>query len=337
MQDKGPDSNDHNLDRARFVAKLGLMHRIRAFEQEAIAAQKDGLVLGAIHPSIGQEAVAVGVCGNLETRDLMLSTHRGHGHTLAKGADPLAMMRELFGRAGGTCGGKGGSMHIADFGVGMLGANGVVGANIPIATGAAHALKLQGSRQIVVCIFGDGAINRGPFLEGLNWARVFDLPVLFVCEDNGFSATTRTRDMTGGNGAAARAASLGLETVEVDGNDVIAVDAAARTAVDAIRSGAGPMLMTCHTYRITGHTAVDPASYRPAQEVEDARANCPITRLEAALRLAGEDDARLDEVQTTATRELADIARTARETEWPDPAGAFTDVQDMGDPCERAF
>ena len=166
---------------------------IRAFEELAIEAQREGLVLGAIHPSIGQEAVAAGICPNLSKTDLLLSTHRGHGHTLAKGADPLAMMRELFGREGGTCGGKGGSMHIADFGVGMLGANGVVGANIPIATGAAHALRNCRAGEVVVCIFGDGAINRGPFLEGLNWARVFDLPVLFVCEDNGFSATTRTR------------------------------------------------------------------------------------------------------------------------------------------------
>lgn len=331
------DTRLPNLDRARFIDMLGLMHRIRAFEQEAIAAQKEGLVLGAIHPSIGQEAVAAGICGNLETADLLLSTHRGHGHTLAKGADPLAMMRELFGRNGGTCGGKGGSMHIADFGVGMLGANGVVGANIPIATGAAHALKLQGSRQIVVCIFGDGAVNRGPFLEGLNWARVFDLPVLFVCEDNGFSATTRTREMTGGDGAGARAASLGLDTVEVDGNDVIAVDTAARAAIDAIRGGAGPMLMTCRTYRITGHTAVDPASYRPAQEVEAARATCPIARLEAALKLAGEEDTHLRKVQQAAAEDLATIARAARDTEWPDPAGAYTDVQDIGDPRERAF
>ncbi|TDE34036.1 thiamine pyrophosphate-dependent dehydrogenase E1 component subunit alpha [Antarcticimicrobium sediminis] len=313
------------------------MHRIRAFEEEAIAAQKDGLVLGAIHPSIGQEAVAAGVCANLETNDLLLSTHRGHGHTLAKCADPLAMMRELFGRAGGTCGGKGGSMHIADFGVGMLGANGVVGANIPIAAGAAHAQKLQGSRQITVCIFGDGAINRGPFLEGLNWARVFDLPVLFVCEDNGFSATTRTRDMTAGAGAAARAASLGLEVDEVDGNDVIAVDAAARVAIDAIRAGQGPRFLTCHTYRMTGHTAVDPASYRPAAEVEEWRGNCPIARLEVALRLAGESDARLAAIHTQEITEMARIAVTARDTGWPDAAGAFSDVQDIGDPRERAF
>lgn len=329
--------NGHNLDRDRFGAMLQLMHRIRAFEEAAIAAQKDGLVLGAIHPSIGQEAVAAGICANLDRDDLLLSTHRGHGHTLAKGADPLAMMRELFGRAGGTCGGKGGSMHIADFGVGMLGANGVVGANIPIATGAAHGLKLQGSDRIVTCIFGDGAINRGPFLEGLNWARVFDLPVLFVCEDNGFSATTRTRDMTGGGGAGARAESLGIPAVEVDGNDLVAVDAAARAAIADIRGGKGPVLMHCRTYRITGHTAVDPATYRPASEVEAQRENCPIARLESALRLAGMADGDLARAHGDAAREMTDIAAQARDTDWPAPEAAYTDVQDMGDPRERAF
>lgn len=327
----------HNLDRDRFTAGLKLMHRIRAFEEAAVAAQKDGLVLGAIHPSIGQEAVAVGICGNLDTDDLLLSTHRGHGHTLAKGADPLAMMRELFGRAGGTCGGKGGSMHIADFGVGMLGANGVVGANIPIATGAAHGLKLQGSDRVVACIFGDGAINRGPFLEGLNWARVFDLPVLFVCEDNGFSATTRTREMTGGAGAGARAESIGIPAIDLDGNDLLAVDAAARDAIADIRAGKGPILIHARTYRITGHTAVDPARYRPEAEVEAQRRNCPILRLETALTMAGADADSLRALQTEAAREMTDIAAQASDTDWPDAAEAFTDVQDIGDPRERAF
>lgn len=326
-----------NIDHNRFTGMLGLMHRIRAFEEAAIAAQKDGLVLGAIHPSIGQEAVAAGICANLERADLMLTTHRGHGHTLAKGCDPLAMMRELFGRAGGTCGGKGGSMHIADFGVGMLGANGVVGANIPIATGAAHGLKLQGSPQIVACIFGDGAINRGPFLEGLNWARVFDLPVMFVCEDNGFSATTRTAEMTGGAGAGARATSIGIPAIEVDGNDLLELDTAARDAIGNIRAGKGPMLIHAKTYRITGHTAVDPATYRPAKEVEAQRANCPIARLEAVLRLAGVSDDQLSKLHADALREMTDIAAQARDTDWPDPALAFADVQDTGDPRERAF
>jgi pyruvate dehydrogenase E1 component alpha subunit len=170
-----------NLDRERVQELYHQMARIRAFEEAGLEAQKQGLVLGAIHPSIGQEAVAVGVCRNLARSDVLLSTHRGHGHTLAKGADCTAMMCELFGREGGICGGKGGSMHIADFDAGMLGANGVVGANIQIAAGAAHAIKLKGEDRVVVCLFGDGAINRGPFLEGLNWARVFALAVLFVC------------------------------------------------------------------------------------------------------------------------------------------------------------
>ncbi len=326
-----------NLDADRFLALYRLMWRIRAFEEMAIEGQRAGLVLGAIHPSIGQEAVAAGVCAGLRPADLLLSTHRGHGHTLAKGADSLAMMRELLGRAGGTCGGKGGSMHIADFGVGMLGANGVVGANIPIAVGAAQALRLRRAGEIVVCIFGDGAINRGPFLEGLNWARVFDLPVLFVCEDNGFSATTRTRTLTAGDGAAARAEGLGIPAGRVDGNDLIAVDAAARAGIAAVRAGGGPRLIEARTYRITGHTAVDPAAYRPAAEVEEWRAACPIARLGAALLLAGVTDAALAGARAEAETEMRSAMEVARDTGWPDTAAAFADVQDAGDPRARAF
>lgn len=326
-----------NLDHERALAHLHLMWRIRAFEEEAIAGQKDGVVLGAIHPSVGQEAVAAGVCTALDRDDLLLSTHRGHGHTLAKGADPLAMMRELFGRAGGTCGGKGGSMHIADFSVGMLGANGVVGANIPIAAGAAHAQKLRGSDRVTACIFGDGAVNRGPFLEGLNWAAVFGLPVLFVCEDNEWSATTRTSAMTAGPGPAARAESLGIPAESVDGNDIFAVEAAARAAIAAMRAGEGPRFLHCRTYRLTGHTSVDPAAYRDAAEVERARETCPIARLDAALALAGVDGAKRAEARDTARAEMRDIAQTARATDWPDPAAAMADVQDVGDPRERAY
>jgi acetoin:2,6-dichlorophenolindophenol oxidoreductase subunit alpha len=326
-----------NLDTRRFAGLLSLMWRIRRFEEAAIAAQKDGLVLGAIHPSIGQEAVAAGICANLDRDDLLLSTHRGHGHTLAKGADPLAMMLELFGRAGGTCGGKGGSMHIADFGVGMLGANGVVGANIPIAAGAAHALRLRRSDRVVACIFGDGAVNRGPFLEGLNWARIFDLPVLFVCEDNAFSSTTRTRSVTGGPGPAARAESLGLPAETVDGNDILAVDAAARAAVAALRAGQGPRFLHCLTYRMAGHTAADPAAYRDVAEVAAWRSRCPIARLETALRLAGLGQDRLDALRDAADADIRAVAEAARAAPWPDPDGAFADVQDVGDPAERPF
>lgn len=326
-----------NFDRDRFTDFLHLMWRIRAFEEEAIEGQKEGLVLGAIHPSIGQEAVAVGVCANLRREDLLLSTHRGHGHTLAKGADALAMMRELFGREGGTCGGKGGSMHIADFSVGMLGANGVVGANIPIAAGAAHGQKLRGAGEITVCIFGDGAVNRGPFMEGLNWAKVFDLPVLFVCEDNAWSATTRTDAMTGGDGPSARARSLGVPADEIDGNDLVAMDAAARSAIEAVRNGGGPRFLHCRTYRITGHTSVDAAPYRASAEVEEARKTCPIARLEAALGVAGVTASELDSIRNRAKEEMRAIRLEAQNTAWPDAQGAYTDVQDIGDPRERAF
>lgn len=327
-----------NIDRARLRDFHKLMHRIRAFEREAIAAALDGRVLGAIHPSIGQEGVAAGIVTNLRRDDRLLSTHRGHGHTLAKGADPRAMMCELFGRVGGSCGGKGGSMHIADFGVGMLGANGVVSANITIAAGAAHAIKLKGDDRIVCCLFGDGAINRGPFLEGLNWARVFGLPVLFVCEDNDWAATTRTSAMTAGEGAAARAAALGLPALTVDGNDVAAVDEAARQAVETVRGGGGPMLIHAITFRHTGHTSVDPGAYRPSAEVARRIAEeDPILLCAEALRLAGVPEAELAADAAAAEEEMAGHAAFASTQPYPDASEAFADVQDVGSPLERAF
>jgi len=324
-----------NLDVARLAEHHRMMLRIRAFEEAALAAMAEKLVLGAIHPSIGQEAVAAGICLNLARDDVLLSTHRGHGHTLAKGADALAMMRELFGREGGHCGGKGGSMHIADFSVGMLGANGVVAANIVIAAGAAHALKLRGERRIVCCIFGDGAINRGPFLEGLNWAKVFQLPVLFVCEDNGFAATTRTRTMTAGEGPSARARSLGIPAVEVDGNDVLAVEAAARDAIEAVRGG-GPRFLHLHTYRLTGHTGADPALYRDKAEVEARWREDPIGRVEELLRQAGRGD-EIAAQREAAEREMREVYEAAKATPYPPAALALADVQDAGDPRQDAF
>jgi len=314
------------------------MLRIRAFEEAAIRGMKEQLVLGAIHPSIGQEAVAVGVCANLEKDDIVLSTHRGHGHTLAKGAQLQPMMRELFGKEGGFCKGKGGSMHIADFSVGMLGANGVVGANIVIATGAAHAIKLRGSRQIVACFFGDGATNRGPFLEGLNWAAVNALPILFVCENNGFAATTRSSAMSAGAGPAARARSLGIVATDVDGNDVCEVDEAAAALVREVRNGAGPRFLHVRTYRLTGHTAADPASYRSQDEVEERLRQEPIGRLrEWLLREHRVSVTALDEDARSIREAVAAAYADAREAPWPDAARAFEDVQDVGDPRQEAY
>ena len=325
-----------NIDTERLTRRYRDMCRVRAFEESALAALEEGLVPGPLHPSIGQEACASGVCANLEREDLLLSTHRGHGHTLVKGANPEAMMRELLGREGGCCGGKGGSMHIADFGVGMLGANGVVGANIEIAAGAAHAVKLLGDARIVTCIFGDGAVNRGPFLEGLNWARVFDLPVLFVCEDNTYAATTRTDAVTGGAGPGARAESLGLPSVEVDGNDVQAVDEAVRELVQAIRAGDGPRFLHVKTYRLTGHTATDAAAYRTGEEVDARWKLDPIARCGASLEAAGVAAETLDAIRDDAVNEMNAALEAAKAAPWPDSSLAFTDVQDIGAPTPVA-
>ena len=314
----------------RLLALYRTMLRIRAFEEAAEAAQKSGEVRGAVHLSIGQEGVAAGVCANLAPTDLITSNHRGHGHTIAKGADPAAMMAELFGKATGTCGGKGGSMHIADFSVGMLGANGVVGAGMPIAVGAAHALKLTRRPGVVACFFGDGAINRGPFLEAINWARIYDLPVLFVCEDNGFAATTRTRQMSGGPGASARAESLGVPATGVDGNDVEAVDAATGRLVATIRAGGGPQFLHALTYRLMGHTASDAAAYRPAAEVEAKRADDPIARARARLAALDLPEAALDRLADEAYAELDRAVEAARAAPWPALDQAYADVLDLG-------
>lgn len=325
-----------NLDVERLSAFYRQMLRIRAFEETAIHALGEGLVYGAIHPSIGQEAIAVGVCEALRADDIILSTHRGHGQALVKGASPEAMMSELFGRKNGSCMGKGGSMHIADFSVGMLGANGVVAANINIAAGAAHAIKLKGQDKVVVCFFGDGAINRGPFLEGLNWAGVFKLPIMFVCEDNGFAASTRTSAMTSGDGAAARARAIGIEALDVDGNDVVALNEASRERIELARGGV-PQMLVARTYRLTGHTAVDPAHYRPESEVEEKWRDDPIARCRSLLEVAGIGSASLAAIAGQAEAEIAAAYEAAKASPWPEPDLAFADVQDIGDPASRPY
>ena len=306
------------------------MTRIRAFEETALEAHKAGEIPGPLHVSIGQEAVAAGICLNLRKDDRITSNHRGHGHAIAKGADPKRMMLELYGRDGGYCRGKGGSMHIADFSVGMLGANGVVAGGIPIAVGAAQGLKMQGSDAIVTCMFGDGAVNRGPFLEGLNWAVLFKLPVLFVCEDNGVAAFTRAESVTAGPGVIDRAKALGVAAITIDGNNVMAVDDAAQTAVAAVRRGDGPHLLHVRTYRITGHTSTDAAAWRPKEEVDEARSRDPIARLGAVLAERGVGPSELGKIIEDAKAEMAEARSGANAAAWPAPQVAFEDVQDTG-------
>ena len=318
------------------------MVRIRAFENAAEIASQGGVsaygqsaagaakVRGPLHLSTGQEAVPAGVCAHLRPADYLTSTHRGHGHTLAKGADLARMMAELFGKSTGFNGGKGGSMHIADFSVGMLGANGVVAAGLPIAVGAAHAQKIKGEDAITVCFFGDGAINRGPFLEALNWARVYNLPVLFVCEDNRWSATTASGPMTAGDGASARALSLDIPATQVDGNDVVAVHAAAAPLVAQVRAGHGPLLLHALTYRVKGHVSVDPAAYRDPQELADALLTDPIARLRGHWQTLGHDPQQLDVLETEAGTEVQAALDAANAAPWPEASAAFTDVQTTG-------
>ncbi|MDA1097908.1 MAG: thiamine pyrophosphate-dependent dehydrogenase E1 component subunit alpha [Proteobacteria bacterium] len=311
------------------------MRRIRAFEEAAEKASLSGRVGGAVHLSIGQEAIAAGVCANLRRSDQITTTHRGHGHCIAKGTDPGAMMLELFGKQGGTCGGKGGSMHIADFQAGMLGANGVVAAGIPIAVGAAHGAKLLGEDRVVVCFFGDGAINRGPFMEGLNWASVFHLPVLFVCEQNGFASTTHSDAVTAGPGANARAESLGLEAFEVDGNDVAAVDGLVGDLIPRIRGGAGPKFLSAQTYRLKGHTSVDPGHYRDQDYAAAQWEKDPLLRTAADLRRLGVSEAQLALIDKGADAEMKVVTDAAEAADYPALEQAFTDIQDIGAPVWR--
>ena len=318
------------------------MVRIRAFEDAAeIASQggvqawglsasaKPALVRGPLHLSTGQEAEAAGVCAHLKPADLLTSTHRGHGHTLAKGADSTKMMCELFGRANGYNKGKGGSMHIADFSVGMLGANGVVAAGLPIAVGAAHALKLRKVDAIAVSFFGDGAINRGPFMESLNWAVVYHLPMLFICEDNQISATTASAPMTAGQGASPRAESLQVPALKVDGNDVEAVSTAAAKLIAEIRAGAGPRLLHAITYRHKGHVSVDPGTYRDPEEVRKALERDPIKRTRQQLEAAGLG-AQAAQVEAEARAEIDAALAAAEASPVPEVHEAYEDIVTTG-------
>ena len=318
------------------------MVRIRAFEDAAEVASQGGvaawgkeasatpaLVRGPLHLSTGQEAVAAGVCAHLTPADLLTSTHRGHGHTLAKGADPVKMMCELFGRATGYNGGKGGSMHIADFSVGMLGANGVVAAGLPIAVGAAQGLKIRGVQAIAVCFFGDGAINRGPFMEAMNWAVVYHLPVLFVCEDNRISATTASAPMTAGPGASARAAAMGIAALQVDGTDVQAVSNAAQELIRGIHAGSGPRLLHALTDRHKGHVSVDPGTYRDPEAVAAALARDGLARTRAQLVAQGHT-AQVNQIERDAKAEIDAAVATATAAPLPDQSAAYTDIQNTG-------
>ncbi len=307
------------------------MSLIRAFDSRVANLVLKGAFSGVGHLYVGQEAVATGVCAALRDDDYMTSNHRGHGHCLAKGVDPNEMMAELFGRVGGTSRGKGGSMHIADFRRGMLGANGIVGAGMPIACGAALTAKVTKSGRIAVSFFGDGASNIGMFHEALNLASVWRLPVVFVCENNRYGEATPVEYALSVEHVVERAASYNMPGLRADGQDVLDVVAKARWAVEHARSGEGPVLLECDTYRYFGHFVGDPAKYRSADEVEWYRARDCIVRFgEYLAKEHGVAPKQLDAVAEAAERRMDEAVAFAEASPVPDvseiTSGVYSEV-----------
>ena len=315
------------LDTETLRAALGRMHLIRKFEEAAEASYMRGLVHGTMHLSIGQEASAVGATLPLEADDYILSTHRGHGHCIAKGADPSLMLAEFFGKETGYCRGRGGSMHIADLEGGNLGANGIVGGGLPIAVGVGMSIKAQKQARVCVVFFGDGATNEGAFHEALNMASIWKLPIVFVCENNKYAMSMDIALSMAVSDVAQRAGAYAMPGITVDGNDLAAVAAAARTAVDRARSGAGPSLVECKTYRIRGHSKSDRNLYRTKEEIEAWRAADPISRLQHELVSSGRlCSAEVAAIERSAHARIEEALEFAKSSPDPDPALLTRDV-----------
>jgi TPP-dependent pyruvate/acetoin dehydrogenase alpha subunit len=322
---KRGDQNSTGWDPLSVYERMVLIRRVEERLKEDAAA---GNLPGGVHLYIGQEAVAVGVCAQLSDTDMITSTHRGHGHFLAKGGDLDKMVAEVWGKRTGICKGMGGSMHVADFSKGILGANGIVGAGFAIATGAAYSAKLSGDSRVAVAFFGDGAANQGVFMETLNISTLWKLPVVFVCEHNGFSEFSPAATVTAGE-IVDRAKAFRIPAAVIDGNDVLAVSKAAAEAVASARAGKGPAFIEARTYRIQGHFEAENlflagASYREESEIESWRKRDPIIRFKAHL-LAEKltDEAGLVAIETRVSKRIADATRFAQGSEDADTELAF--------------
>jgi len=305
--------------RQEFLAAFERMVLIREFEHEMHRLFLKGEVHGTTHLSAGQEAVPVGVCMALEPDDYVAGTYRGHGHALAKGTDPARLAAEMLGRASGVCGGRAGSMNVIDLEHGLVGCFGIVGGSIAAATGAAVTCK-RGDR-VAAAFFGDGAVNQGYFHECLNFAKVLELPALYVCENNFYGEFTPMRTVTAGESIAGRGAAMGIPSQVVDGNDLWAVHEAAAEAVERARGGGGPTLLECHTYRHYGHSKSDPATYRPKGELERWLERDP---LDVARRRLEELGVAADDVEAAsahAKERIREAGEAARAAAYPDPAG----------------
>ncbi len=318
------------IDKKLYLKMYEQMLTIRGFEEKAVELFEHNLIRGNIHPCIGQEAVSVGICSPLRRDDYMVNTHRGHGNCIAKGGDLKLMMAELMGKSTGYCKGKGGSMHIADFEGGNLGANGIVGGGIPIAVGAGISIQNRGSNQVVACFFGDGATNQGTFHESLNLAAIWKLPVIFVCENNQYALSTQIRDAISISRISDRATAYGIAGMSIDGNDIVEVYSKTKEAVQRARAGEGPTLLDCVTYRFFGHFTGDPGrgiTYRTKEEMDQWLNRCPIKRFRERLI---EEKILTEEVEKTIKENvkasIEEAVQFAKESPFPSPEEAIQDL-----------
>lgn len=303
------------------------MLRIRLFEEQVEQLFKMAEIRGTTHLYIGEEATAVGACSAIERDDYITSTHRGHGHCIAKGGEVKYMMAELYGKSTGYCKGKGGSLHIADLSTGNLGANGIVGGGIPIAVGAGLSISYQEQGKVVLCFFGDGAANTGGFHESINLAAVWNLPVIFICENNLYGMSTPFSEAAKNTNVAERAKAYGIEGCVVDGNDVLAVYEAVKKAADKARNNGGPTLIECQTYRWRGHSKSDPRAYRTREEEKEWREKCPIKRFRK--HLIEEEkmtEAEVEKIEREVEDEIERSVEFSKESPFPKPEDALKDV-----------
>ena len=316
------------IGKGELLGSYRVMRTIREFEERVHLEMATGELEGFVHLYAGEEAIAAGVCAHLDDDDRISSTHRGHGHAIAKGCDVKAMMAELYGRQDGLCHGKGGSMHIADFEKGMLGANGIVGGGPPLVCGVGLSAKVRGTAQVGVSFLGDGASNQGTFLESLNLAAVWKLPCVFVVENNGYAEATSSRYHQAVDDVAKRADGFGMPGIVVDGHDFFAVHEAAGEAIRRARAGGGPSLVECKVTRFYGHFEGDQQTYRAPNEVEDARAtrDCLEWFAQRVVSAGIVDPAELAAIDGEVRALIDEAVAAAKASPWPDAADLTTDV-----------
>ena len=306
------------------------MARIREFETRAISCSLKGLTFGNIHPCVYQESIPAGAIAALEEQDYITASHRGHGQSIAKGSDTRSMMAELFGKKTGCCGGKGGSLHVTDVSKGILGANGIVGAGIPLAGGSALASKIRGAKEVTAAFFGDGASNQGTFHETMNMAAAWKLPMIFVCENNSWAVSVRIDRVTNTKKLSVRAGGYDIPGETVDGNDVLAVYEAVKRAADRARNGEGPSMVECVTYRVLAHNVGDPMKYRNEKEIADANdwktERDPILLFRAYLLEHGVAEEEINAIDAAVVAEIDDAVAFATESEYPSADVLTVDV-----------